>query len=77
MIVFCDLLAGNKARTEVLPLAIAHIAYLHNQLNHAFVVMILCLVLKALILTEIGLINLLLQQKCKIFGAESSPAKPQ
>ena len=44
MIGFYGLLAGNKARTEVLPLAIAHyphtVTHLCNQFNHVFAVLI-------------------------------------
>ena len=50
MIEFYDFLAGNKARTEVLLLAIAQIAHLHDQFNHVFALLIsmpVCHVLKA------------------------------
>ena len=36
MIGFRDILAGNKARTEVLILTIALIAHLRYQVNHVF-----------------------------------------
>ena len=38
MIELYDMLAGNKAGTEVLPLAIGYIAHLRNQFNHIFTV---------------------------------------
>ena len=68
---FYGLWAGNKARTEVLPLAITHMLY---RLHCKF----LCLVLKALIFTKLRLkLSYFLKQKSRIFRRWGFAPYPQ